>query len=863
MNYFKQRGTRTMKLPCGAFWNSRLAKAFFFAFLLVTSNTVFAQSKHSSSVVVGTRIEDYPYEYVEKSGEPAGFAIDIFKAVAREMNISYSFSAGRVSELRQQFQDGQIDVITALGTISNRDDTMDFSSSYAEDSSVFFARKGITPPESLQKATDLSLMVHRASALESELIAQHYPAAFVRVDDLKEGFQLLENGRYDILLASKIIGSLTQHNLDLRNISAGPTLPEFNRKMAFAVRKGNTALLEKLNQGLLLIKASGEYQRIYDKWMTPFLPWWQNSRYLQFALFLALGFMLLWISWIITLRVAVARRSRELSVQNKALANEILARQEAQEELARHKNELETTVVERTFELSRSEAKFRGYFEQATIGICIISPKSRYLQVNDRACEIHGYSREEMLSLNWEDTCFGDDLKNEIELFESVLKREVESYVIDKRIVRKNGALLWVSTELRAVFNASGTIDYILKLVQDISERKAAEERLFDAMRAAEEANAAKSEFLANMSHELRTPMNGIFAMSDLLATTSLTEEQRKYLGYVMSSSERLLAIINDLLDLARIESRKMELFPSCFSLRKLLTDKQEVYGVVAKNKNIAFEVFIPKNLPETVIGDQMRIDQVICNLLNNAIKFTEKGKIDLKVTIRNHTPNNLSLRLSISDTGIGIPSDKIEKLFTYFGQLDMSLTKKYGGTGLGLAISRSLAQKMNGDCSVESTFGVGSTFHFDLVLDLPAPNSETSPTQFLQENLNAPLPSVSLLVVEDDVGCQQVVKELCGVLDLKLTLAANGEEALQMLAHNRFDLILMDIQLPDMSGFELSKKIRDEFNISIPIVASTAYTHFSKNDFVAVGIHHYLRKPYSFQSFVDTIRTALKQNNA
>lgn len=797
---------------------------------LLISLFAHAAPQDEKPLLVGVRADYYPFEFVDKSGEPGGFSVELFRAIAREMNLPYTLSIERVHRLWSEASEGRINVLLSIPRELGQNRNMTLSLSHSEDSSAIFVRKGIHPPASLEEAAGLSLLVVHSGTAEQILLAQRFQTPVVRVETIKEGLELLHRGSYDALITSKLVGTILLHDLDFSDVVVGPPLPNSHRGLAFAITNERSDLLASLNQGLAILRATGEYQKIYDKWFGPLLPWWQSTRALLIALLFAIGIILVWSGWVITLRIAVNRRSRELT---------------------QHKENLEKTVEERTYDLKRSEAKFRSYFEQATIGICVTGANRRFLLANNRACEIFGYSHAELLETSWDSITYHDDLKFEESQLAQLALGMTESYMLDKRFVRKDGTLLWCSTEVRAVKREDGSIDYLLELVQDISVRKQSEEALREATRTAELANQAKSQFLANMSHELRTPMNGIFGMADLLGTTHLSDEQRKFLGYITSSSERLLSIINDILDLSRVESGKMALVPAEFSLHKLLLEKKEIYETVTRRKNLTFKVEAPPELPDRVIGDAQRIDQVLCNLLNNAVKFTETGTISLSAAIIAADESRLRLRFSVLDTGIGIPSEKMEMLFTYFGQLDMSLTKKYGGTGLGLAISKALAQQMEGDCFAEIMTEGGSLFHFELTLGLPL-DSAAAKTVSRPGETDEPVTHqpAHILLVEDDPVSQLVIAEFCRLRSFTLTTAGNAHDALEALANSNFDLILMDIQLPDTSGIELAATVRERHGQEIPIIAATAYSQKSQEEHLKDGqFDNFVQKPFNLQS--------------
>ena len=429
---------------------------------------------------------------------------------------------------------------------------------------------------------------------------------------------------------------------------------------------------------------------------------------------------------------------------------------------------------------------------------------------------------------------------------------------VQYRIVRPDDSVRWIWSRKYPVLDANGEILRIIGVCEDITKIKEYEASLKLAIEVADRANNAKSPFLANMSHEIRTPMNGIIGMTDLLSLTGLTDEQREMAGIIKSSSANLLKIINDILDLSKIEVGKVELNPEYVSdLPGIIRESASIFEVIATNKGLAFDIGIANDLSQAVLVDKTRLLQVINNLLSNAIKFTQNGTISFTLKkIKSIGPKE-QLMITVSDTGIGIHDEDLPRLFHEFAQLDNSYAKRFQGTGLGLAISKRLVELMGGEIFVESEYGQGSTFCFTFLVDLAVVQFKEREREELPLAKNT-AHRINILLVEDDPVSQLIIRQLAKRQHWQITIAADGMAGLDILQQQSFDLILMDIQLPGLSGFEIASIIREKEKTTgqhVPIIATTAYAmDGDREKCLAIGMDHYLSKPVDIRKLTEAV---------
>ena len=515
-----------------------------------------------------------------------------------------------------------------------------------------------------------------------------------------------------------------------------------------------------------------------------------------------------------------------------------------------------------------SEAKFQTLLDQAPVAMAIVGNDSLIRRVNQSFVNLLGYRAEEIVGKSLLQLSPPEYREAEARYLANLVEAEWRNEARTKTVLAQTGERLEVMCNLQRVPGGAAEGEEIIVQLADIRPLKEVERNLRRAKEAAESADRAKTEFLANISHEIRNPLNSIVGMTRLLEDARTRQEQREHIQIIQNSANQLLRIVSDVLDMARMEAQsEFEIEEHPLSLHELMDVLTATYRPQAKQKGLDFWLSVDPDLPPSLMGDETRLQQVLSNLLSNALKFTERGSIKVRLDVKSHTRGACLLEFQVSDTGIGIQPDHQKKLFQKFWQADASPTKRYPGTGLGLAISKQLVERMGGTLSVESVAGEGTTFRIQLQLALADPGGQPLHSSNL---LNPDGPAREghqhnaarrILVVEDDPVNSMMLESLLRKQGYEVQIARNGHEALSRLADEQYELLLMDGQMPDMDGITAAQEIRRREQQRpgaprVPIVAVSGYAMREDRDrFLRAGMDGFISKPIDIDQLLGLIK--------
>ncbi len=622
-----------------------------------------------------------PFAFLDQDGAPAGFMLDLTRAVAQAMEMDLEIRLDPWPVVREQLIQGDIDVIQGMLYSPGRDATHDFSPPVAVIHYVAVVRKGeVDPPRDLADLAGMRLVVQRGDIMHDYVVDHGLEGQAAVVDSLRDVLRELARGRHEVALLPRLSAMYWIEKDGWNNLLVGRH-SLFSAGFCYAVLKGRDDLLALFSEGLQVLRDNNEYRRIYEKWMGVYEEgphsFLDFARYFGMVLLPLVVLLLVALLWSWALRRQVRLRTRQLAA---------------------------------------SEQKYRAFFENSLDAILLTTPQGGILAANPAACAMFGRTEEEIIQAGRRGLVDMSDPR----LPELLEQRCAHGKALGElTFTRKDGSRFPAEVSSSAFRDCEGR-DVTSMIIRDATERRQAERDLLQAKEQAEAANKAKSEFLANMSHEIRTPLNGIMGLMQLLQATTLDADQQKYVQMVFTSANRLTRLLSDILDLSMIEAGKLSIYEAEFSVRDLGNSVMELFTVQARDKGVDLKCTLDPALPPRVVGDEARIRQVLFNLMGNALKFTDRGEVRVDMTpLAPVRGEDVRILFTVSDTGIGIPDDKLGGLFRPFVQVDGSYTRKHQGAGLGLAIVKRIVDLLQGHAFVESVVGEGTTVYVVLPFKL------------------------------------------------------------------------------------------------------------------------------------------------
>ena len=512
------------------------------------------------------------------------------------------------------------------------------------------------------------------------------------------------------------------------------------------------------------------------------------------------------------------------------------------------------TDIEQAFRAS--EERFRLVFEESPLGIVVFDSKFQIIQTNAAYRRMLGYSAQELLGRSVINITHPDDQPACRQLVADRFTADQPAFRVEKRYTRRDNSIVWAAVTCALLPSRTPAAPLGLALIEDITEQRRVRDELSAANAKAEAAMGAKMRFLAQISHEIRSPMNGVLGMLELLDASPLLPEQSDNLTAARQAATSLLGMLEEILDLTRLDQKRLALHPQPYAPAQLTKDICALYRVKASAKNVELLVHIAPGVPDQHLADPARIRQILINLIDNALKFTTNGKVEITLE-----PHAGMLQFTVTDSGIGIPADSLDSVFETFSAISAQTSASVGGTGLGLAISRRLARLMGGDITVSSAVGDGSRFTFTLPFNgesLPAPVALATPEPVVFSGRR-------ILVVEDNLINQRVAVGLLRRLDCHADVADNGVDALQLALSNHYDAVIMDAMMPIMDGFETTAELRrrEPEGTRVPVIGLTALaTEEDRKRCLAAGMDDYLPKPTNFHALATTLSRWLPKPN-
>ena len=798
--------------------------------LVVIAGGPCSAAAEASIIQVGSELDFAPYALVDENGQPAGFSVDLIRAVAEAMDLSLNISADTWNTVWNDLAEGRIDALPLVAKMPSRTKLVDFSLPHTETYDSFFVRKGDPFIKNIEDASGKEIVVMRSDAAHHALLDQNFEGNLILVDTIPAGLSLISSGKHDAFLCSKLIGVFEIKQHSIKGLAAGPTIPDYKRVFSFAVKKGDAELLEKLNQGLLIVKASGEYQQIYNKWLRFDDPWLKFEKYLMPIILVVTAVFLLGGFWLYMLRRQVSKRTRELAEKN---------------ELLRRATEgLETKVMERTDELvntnamlqaeitdrTKAEKDIEKIFNMTNYMICTGDLQGNFTRVNKSFEQILGYSSEELLGQPYINLIHPEDKEKTLNVINNEMSRGTKIIDFENRYRCKDGTYKWLSWTSQP--DPETGVAYAI--AYDITESKHLEEELRK-MQKLESVGILAGGIAHDFNNLLAAIRNNVY-LSKMLAD----HESKIYKS--MESAENIIDRATSLTQQLLTFSKGGAPVKKTAFIVELINESAEF---VLRGTSIKCECNMSDNI-WTVDVDEGQMNQVIHNLVLNAVQSMPKGG-DIRISTENSelvSDSGLPLqegrhvKIIIKDQGIGITEEHLKNVF------DPYFTTKEMGRGLGLSVVYSIIKNHDGHISVESKLGAGATF----TIYLPASEKQIEAEETLEDTFIAG--EGKILLMDDEEIIRETAEQLLTHKGYTVECAKDGEEAIDlykkaMEASKPFNAVILDLTIRGgMGGKDAVKKLR-EIDPNVKAIVASGYSNdpvlanFKEYGFVGVFAKH------------------------
>jgi two-component system sensor histidine kinase/response regulator len=774
---------------------------------------------------IGVDYDYAPFEMLDEQGVYRGLAQEYISLLESMLNVKFEYSKERHQwgEVLEMVKNRKIDMLSCAVATPERSEYLNFTVPYLKFNCVIFGSPQMELLSSISNLKGKKVAIIKGYMVEEFIRRDHPYLDILQVKDTEDGLLRLASQEADAFITDVASGAYMARKLGLTNIRIiGSTPYEFNLSMG--VRKDWPELVGILNKAISSINQETREQ-LEQKWLK-----------MQF---------LHKVDWSTTIKLITIVAVAALIIMgiifhsNRKLQREINERKKIEKEIL----------------------KLSYAIEQSPNIVLISDLDGKIEYANKRFYSITGFTEEDVIGNT--PNILKTDNSQDVDYAELWKTARIDGEWRGTLKNRKHdGSSFWALSAISPI-TIDGRATHLLCVMEDVTTKKIADDEIIKAKAAAESANKAKSDFLANMSHEIRTPMNAIIGLIHLVQKTEITEQQKDYIDKISSSANSLLVIINDILDFSKIEAGKLDLENIDFNLEKVFKNLSNVISVKAQEKGLELLFNIPPQCPQNLKGDQFRLCQILVNLANNAIKFTHKGQIVISVKERMSDDRHIELEFSVTDTGIGMTSEQLEKLFESFSQADTSTTRRFGGTGLGLAISKRLVNMMHGDFSVKSQIGEGTEFTFNARFE----HGTAVPAERAQLPLN--LQNMKVLVIDDNETALEIDERLLEAMSFKVATSQTAGEALELIRQAQitdepFRIVFLDLKMPDINGLDTYRKMK-EFIPPDKMPKTIMVTAYGTENIIQeaeeAGIDGYILKPVNASQLFEAIIGVFGQN--